>query len=67
MTILWWKLDNKAKAKRSFIMAPFMLLLGLFPDKNTYFTLSSWEFACLGMAAMILQGCYYKYKHKQEH
>lgn len=48
-------------------MAPFMLLLGLFPDKNTYFTLSSWEFACLGMAAMILQGCYYKYKHKQEH
>ncbi|PSU41324.1 hypothetical protein CTM97_13895 [Photobacterium phosphoreum] len=66
MKIFWCKLNNEEKARRSFIMIPFMFLILLFPDSTTFFMLSKWEFTVLSVVGMIIQGGYYKYKVRKE-
>lgn len=67
MKISWWNLSNQEKAKRSFMMAaPFALLILLFPERITFFTLGKVEFAIVAAVVMVAQGCYYKFKANSE-
>ena len=66
MKILWWKLSNREKARRSFILAPLGLLFAFLPSDAMIFVLNKWEFVAVSILLMVVQGLYYKRKAEKE-
>ncbi|MEZ8861872.1 hypothetical protein [Vibrio sp. 10N.247.311.51] len=66
MKILWWKLSNREKARRSFILAPLGFLFALLPSDAMIFVLNKWEFVAVSILLMVVQGLYYKRKAEKE-
>ncbi|WP_260260720.1 hypothetical protein [Vibrio intestinalis] len=66
MKLFWWNLNNREKAKRSFILAPFFLTFALLPNEIAPFPPYSLIVAIGAALLMVGQGFYYKHKADKE-
>lgn len=63
---VWWKLTNKEKAERSFILAPFCLLILLLPYEASSVFYTKYCVAGTGFMGFIIQGLKYKNKDSKD-
>lgn len=63
MKILWWSLNNREKANRSFFIAPFCLLLFFIDTLNLIFGYALPLICC---SLFVLQGLFYRWRANKE-
>lgn len=66
MKLFWWNLNNREKAKRSFILAPFFLLFAFLPNEFAPFQPYGLIIIACSALLMVGQGFYYKRKADKE-
>ena len=62
----WWKLSDKEKSERSYILAPFCILIIFVPFSPGYNGWFKFAFIAISILGFIIQGIRYDKKHKSK-